>query len=575
MVSIRRLVGLAGPEWRRLSLATLFLFVGSAMALLYPQAVRVIIDGALGDASAGAIDRAALWLAGIFVVEGVAVWLRAYLFGVAGEKIVARLRQRLYRAILDQEVAFFDRHRTGELVSRLASDTTVLQQTVSTNISIGLRHALTVAGGLGFLFYTSPRLTAFMLLIVPPVAFGAVFFGRRIRALARRAQDALAEASQQAEESIAGVRTVRSFDAEAHEGRRYDVAIDRSFELARRRAKFGSLFFGMMTMAGYGAGAVVLWMGGRMAASGAMSVGTLTSFVVYSLTVAFSLGALGEVWADFMRASGAAGRVFELLDRAPEMPRAGGRRLEEVEGRVELDEVSFVYPARPDVTVLAEVNLTIAPGEAVALVGPSGAGKSTVAALLGRLYDPIAGAVRLDGVDLRELDPGWLRRQVGVVSQEPILFSGTIADNIRYGREDASDDEVEAAARAANAHEFIARFPDGYRTAVGERGVQLSGGQKQRVAIARAVLKDPRVLVLDEATSALDAESEHLVKEATARLMRGRTTLIIAHRLSTVRDADKVVVLDAGRVAQVGAHAALMAEEGVYRRLVNRQVLGA
>jgi ABC transporter fused permease/ATP-binding protein len=575
VVSLGRLIGLAAPEWRRLTAATVFLFIGAAMALAYPQAIRVIIDGALGEGGAAAIDRAALWMAGIFLVEGVAVWLRAYFFSVAGERIVTNLRRSLYRSIVKQEIAFFDAHRTGELISRLASDTAVLQQTVSSNLSMGLRHAVTVAGGLTILFFTSPRLTLVMLLVLPPLALGAVFVGRRIRVLARRAQDALAEAGQHAEESIAGLRTVRSFDAEGHEARRYDAAVWRSFDLARRRARYSSLFFGVMTMSGYGAGALVLWIGGRMVVADEMTVGALTSFVVYSLTVGFSLGAVGEVWADFMRASGAAGRVFELMDRAPAMPLTGGRRLDHVAGRVDLDGVGFVYPARPDLPVLHDVDLHMPPGEVVALVGPSGAGKSTVAALLGRLYDPTSGAVRLDGVDLRELDPGWLRRQVGVVSQEPILFSGSIADNIRYGREDASDAEVEAAARAANAHDFVSRFPEGYGTQVGERGVQLSGGQKQRVAIARAVLKDPRVLILDEATSALDAESEHLVKEATARLMRGRTTLVIAHRLSTVRDADKVVVLEAGRVVQAGAHAALMAEEGVYRRLVNRQLLGA
>jgi ATP-binding cassette subfamily B protein len=330
---------------------------------------------------------------------------------------------------------------------------------------------------------------------------------------------------------------------------------------------------GLMSFAAYGAVAAVLWYGGRLVIAGELSVGNLTSFIIYTLTVAFGLGGLAEVYADLMRASGAAARVFELIERAPAIANDAGRTLEHVDGQVELDDVVFAYPTRPDVHVLRGIALTIAPGEAVALVGPSGAGKSTIAALLARLYDPVGGAVRLDGHDLRELKPDWLRRHIGTVAQEPILFSGTIADNIRYGRAGASDAEVEAAARAANAWDFIQRFPDGSRTLVGERGVQLSGGQKQRVAIARAVLKDPRILILDEATSALDAESEHLVKEATRRLMDGRTTLIIAHRLSTVRDADRVFVLDGGQIVQAGSHTALMAEEGVYRRLVERQLM--
>jgi len=305
-----------------------------------------------------------------------------------------------------------------------------------------------------------------------------------------------------------------------------------------------------------------------------MSAGDLTSFLVYTLLVGFSLGALADLWADFMRALGAAERVFELIDRVPAMPTSGGVALASVQGRVELDRIDFAYPTRPQAPVLRALSLTLAPGEIVALVGPSGAGKSTLASLLMRFYDPQAGSLRLDGHDLRDLDPGWLRRQIGTVAQEPILFSTSIADNIRYGRPDASRADIEAAARAANVEGFVRAFPDGYDTLVGERGVQLSGRQKQRVAIARAVLKDPRLLVLDEATSALDSESEYLVKEALERLMRGRTTLIIAHRLSTVRDADRVAVLDHGSVVETGRHDELVQRGGLYRKLVERQVEG-
>jgi ATP-binding cassette subfamily B protein len=470
-----------------------------------------------------------------------------------------------------QDIAFFDERRTGELTSRLASDTTVLQSAVSTNISMSLRFVASIVGGLALLVVTSPRLTLVMLLVVPPVALGAFAYGRRVRMLSRDVQDALARSSEVAEEALSGIRTVRAFAAEKSEVKRYGDAVFTSFDIARRRAVTTATFMGVATFAAYGAAALVLWYGGRLVLGGALTVGGLTSFLVYTLVVAFSLGGLSDLWADFMKASGAAARIFELMDHEPSIPASGGLEPPRVAGRWDLEGVAFAYPTRKDVPVLAGIDLSIREGEVVALVGPSGAGKSTIAGLLLRLYDPTAGRVRLDGEDIRTLSPAWLRRQIGVVSQEPLLFSSSVAENIRYGRAGATDAEVEAAARAANAHEFIARFPEGYRTLVGERGVQLSGGQKQRVAIARAVLKDPRILVLDEATSALDAESEHLVKEALDRLMKGRTTLVIAHRLSTVMGADRVIVLDGGRIAQSGDHASLIGEDGLYRRLVERQ----
>lgn len=574
-VALRRLFRLARPEVGRLLAGTVFLAIGSTTGLLYPQGLRYLIDEALAKGQLELINRTALAIGAVLAMQSVAVALRYYLFNTAGERVVARLREDVYRSLVKQEIAFFDQRRTGELTSRLASDTTVLQSAVSANVSMGLRNGVQVLGALAMLLYTSPRLTLMMLAVVPPVAIGAVVYGRRVRKLSREVQDSLARASEVAEESLAGIRTVRSFAAEEMEATRYGGAVQHSYELARQRAATASMFMGGASLGAFSAAAFVLWYGARMVAGNEITLGEMSSFLLYTMILAFSLGGLSDLWADFMRASGAAQRVFELLDRQPLIAAGGGEQPAQVSGRVELNDVRFSYPTRPDVPVLKAVQLEIRPGQSVAIVGLSGAGKSTIAALLARMYDPDGGRVLLDGKDIRSLDPSWLRRQIGVVAQEPLLFSTSIADNIRYGRPGASELEVEDAARAANAHDFIQAFPDGYRTQVGERGVQLSGGQKQRVAIARAVLKDPRLLVLDEATSALDAESEHLVQEALERLMQNRTTLIIAHRLSTVIGADRVVVLDGGRVVQAGDHQALMAQDGLYRKLVERQFVAA
>jgi len=574
--SLRRVLSLARPERARLVVGTFFLAVGSAAGLIFPRVIGGVVDAALAPGQGlAALDRVALGLVAVFLVQAAATALRFAIFTIAGERVVARLRGDLFARILAQDVAFFDEKKTGELVNRLASDTTVLQNTVSVNISMALRFLATIVGGVAFLFITSTQLTLVMLAVVPPVALGAVAYGRRVRKLSRDVQDALARSSEVAEETLAGIRTVRAFAAEAREAARYDGAVMGSFELARTRAVLAASFMGVASFAAGVAAAAVLWRGGRLVAGHELSAGALVSFLVYTLLVALSLGGITELWADFMKATGATERIFELMDRTPGISNTGGAEPEQVEGRVDFEGVAFSYPSRREAKVLEGVDLAVRPGEVVAIVGPSGAGKSTIAALLSRLYDPDAGRILLDGRDLRELSPDWLRRKVGVVAQEPILFSSSIADNVRYGREGATDAEVLAAARAANAHDFVSRFPDGYGTLVGERGVQLSGGQKQRIAIARAVLKDPRILVLDEATSALDAESEHLVKEALDRLMQGRTTLIIAHRLSTVADADRVVVIEGGRIVQSGPHAALMAEEGLYKRLVERQFVAA
>jgi ABC transporter fused permease/ATP-binding protein len=573
-LSARRLYALAAPEWKRLLVGTIFLAIGSGAGLVYPQAARVILDEAITSKSSSFIDYAAIALIAIFAVQSVATALRYFLFTVAGERIVVKLRQRLYAAIVQQEIAFFDERRTGELMNRLSSDTTVLQNTVSTNISMVLRNIASAIGGVVLLFYTSPLLAAMMLVVVPAIAVGAVWYGRRLRRLSRKVQDALARASEVAEETIGGIRTVRAFTAEALEADRYRSRVEESFELAKKRALVGGIFSGVVSFIGLGAAVLVLWYGTHMVIAKEMSIGELMQFLIYTVIVGVSFGALSGLYADFMNATGASQRVFELLDRQPGMTSSGDRK-PSIEGSLAFEDVRFVYPTRADIVVLDGVDFSLERGKVLALVGPSGSGKSTIASLIGRLYDPEGGIIRLDGADIRTLDPDWLRRQIGVVAQEPILFSTSIKENIRYGRPTASDEEVEQAAIAANAHDFIARFPEGYATEVGERGIQLSGGQKQRVAIARALLKDPRILILDEATSALDAESEHLVKEALERLMQGRTTLIIAHRLSTVADADEVAVLDGGKIVQRGDHQSLLREEGLYKQLVERQFVAA
>jgi ATP-binding cassette subfamily B protein len=573
--TLRRLAGLLRQELPALLAATALLALASLLSLAYPQGIRAIVDGAVAGRDPGRLLAVAGVLAVLGVVQGAAVAGRAVLFSLAGERGVRRIRERLFQSLVSQEVAFFDATRTGDLVSRIGTDSASLQGLLSMHLSMALRHALTALGALALLLYTSARLTGVMLLVVPPVAVGARFYGRKVRALARRYQDALADASHVAEESFSAIRTVRAHVAEGTEAERFGAATEAAYQAARRRAFAGSIFVGTVSASVYVAVAAVLGYGGVLVARGELTPGALTAFLVYTLLMAMSIGSLADLWAEVMRALGAAEQVLALVDRAPAMPLHGGLCPTACRGEIRFEGVRFAYPTRPRAEALRGVDLSVAAGEVVALVGPSGAGKTTVGALLCRLYDPTAGRVTLDGEDLRALDPGWLRGQMGVVAQEPVLFSASVEENVRYGRPGASREEVVAACKAAHAHEFVSAFPEGYATRVGERGQQLSGGQRQRIAIARAILRDPRILLLDEATSALDAESEGLVRDALEALMRGRTTLIIAHRLSTVATADRVVVIDAGQVVEAGTHAELSRGAGLYRRLVERQMLGA
>jgi ATP-binding cassette subfamily B protein len=574
-IDVRRVLALALPHWKPLLVATLALFVGSGVGLLYPQAARVTIDDIVGESASYDLQTVGLVVLALFMLQAIFVGVRAYLFTVVGERIVTDLRKQLYAAVMAQEIGFFDANKTGELTSRLTSDAQVLQNTVTANVSMALRYGTQAIGGIIVLFFTSVKLAAVMIVAVPSVVAIAFYYGKKVRRLSKQVQDKLAESTAIAEESIAGVRTVRSFAAEFAERARYDAQVEESFEASKTRARVAAFFSGGVTFLGYATIAVILWIGGALVMEGEMTAGELTAFILYTLMVAFALGALGSLWSDFMKATGSAERVFFLTDRIPNIHVEHDPLDHPLVGRVRFENVSFAYPTRPEVDAMRDVTFDIGRGEKVALVGPSGAGKSTVANLLLRFYDPDDGQVTIDGIDVRRFDPDHLRRQIGVVAQEPVLFSGTVRENVRYGRPDASDDDVDQALRAANAWDFVNDFPDGASTVIGERGIRLSGGQKQRVAIARALLKDPALLILDEATSALDVESEALVQAALERLMEGRTTLIIAHRLSTVSGADKVIVLDRGRVAESGTHAELVGQQGLYHRLIETQRLGA
>ncbi len=569
-VNWRRLFGYLWPYRARMAAAVLALVASAGLSLVFPAVISNVVDSVLKDGDMRRLDQITLLLLGVFFARSFTSLLETYNLNYIGERIVVDLRRQLYRHLQTLSLGFFAARRVGELVSRLSSDVTVMRTALTSNVNVLLQQSVIMVGAVAVMLALNWRLTLFILGLAPVVVALGAAFGFWLRRISTQVQDELAGATVVTEEVLQNVREVKSFVREPYEIARYDAAVERSLAAAIRLLRVRALFGPLVAFLGFGGLALILWFGGREVLAGRLTGGELIGFLIYGLTVAGALGAFVNLYTQVQEALGATKRVFQLLDTPPDIQDApDARPLGPVQGRITLEQVSFSYDERQ--AVLRQIDLDIAPGEIVALVGPSGAGKSTIFNLIPRFYDPTAGVVRVDGVDVRSLTQASLRQQIGIVPQETLLFGGTIRENIRYGRLEASDEAIEQAARAANAHEFIMALPDRYETIVGERGIRLSGGQRQRVAIARAILKDPRILLLDEATSSLDSESEHLVQEALGRLMQGRTTVIIAHRLSTTKIAHRIVVLDQGVIVEMGTHDALMARDGLYAKLYSMQ----
>ena len=561
-------------RYRGRALAALVALVVAALTtLIVPVAVRRMIDFGFSDRALQLIDSYFAVMIGVVAVLAISSAMRYYLVTTLGERIVADLRSDVFAHLTQLSSSFFDTARTGEIVSRLTADTTQIKSTVGASVSIALRNLLLFLGGAAMMVVTSPRLSLFVLGAIPIIVLPLVGFGRAVRRRGRAAQDTLAEASGYADELIGAVRTLQAFTNEKLAQSRFSAAVERAFAAACDATKARGVLTAVVIFLVFASIVVVLWVGAQDVLAGHITPGRLGQFVLYAVFAAGGLSELSQVWGEIAQASGAAERLFEILDVEPQI-KAPPRPLAlpaPARGAVEFKDVSFEYPGRPNAPVLNHVSFRVAPGEKLALVGPSGAGKSTVFQLIQRFYDPVAGTVSFDGVSVTEVDPAALRSRIALVPQDAVIFGTSVRENIRFGRPEATDADIEKAAAAAHASEFIRRLPDGYETQVGERGVTLSGGQRQRIAIARAILREAPLLLLDEATSSLDAESETLVQQALGGLMRNRTSIVIAHRLATVQNCDRILVIDHGRIVEEGTHGSLASSSGLYARLAKLQ----
>ncbi len=561
------------PYKKQIAIAALALVFTAGLTLGLVQYVRIIVDSGFVEGSTEALNTAVLGFFLIAIFQAVGTFARFYWVSWLGERVTADIRKAVYSHIIDLHPGYFEENLSGEIQSRITTDTTLIQSVIGSSASIALRNLLMMVGGTVFLFITNPKLTSVVLICIPLVIGPILYFGKKVRLLSRSSQDEIANVGAYVGETIQQIKTVQAYNHQSHDDRQFSDHVETAFNVALRRIMMRSFLITIVITLVFGALAVMIWVGGQDVINGTMSAGELTAFVAYAVLVASAVGAISAVISELQRAAGAMERLMELLEAENEIkaPQTPHQLKGDFKGLLSLTDVTFAYASRPETPALDGVTLQIQSGESVALVGPSGAGKSTLFDLVLRFYDPQSGSLALDGVDIRELDPQALRSHIAIVSQQPTMFTGNVWDNIRYGRPDASDEEVRDAAEAAYASEFIEKLPEGYDSYLGESGIRLSGGQKQRIAIARAILKDPEILLLDEATSALDAESERKVQMALEKLMANRTSLVIAHRLATVMNVSKIVVLDSGKLVAQGSHKELLLESELYANFASLQ----